>query len=574
MSFITKKFFTMLAGSVLSNIVFSLVLLSDTIIAGLFLGEHAVAAINLISPVYSFAASLGMLFSLGIPILYSRAIGRFEQEEANRTLGLGLTSTIGVGIVLFALLQLGGERYLAFYQASPVIMVQARQYFFWMRLVVLFLPVATLLPGMVFADGDETLSTLSDVLSAIVNIVVSLLFARTMGLGGIGLGSLVGTIAGLAICIVHFLSARNSLSPVFSFSWRRLFAVMRYSAIDACDLLFLSVFVAIMNKFLLVRFGADSLILISVITFVSELAFFLDAVGETMTPIMSIYLTGHCYEGVRRIWTNSKWTAVLLGMATTAATWALSPLVPTILGVDDATMATTVVRGVRILACEMPFISLLYVLTSYYVLADRIRLGVVVSALYELLLSTPLCMLGAYVRGFDGMFCGMVVATAAAWYVLAASVAIRYGRSEWPLLLGARERDVDSYLFPLVAEPEQIVSAHARIEGMLIENGISPSASMRLLMLFEDLFMDIHDRNPGRTVEGECALVMSRNHLRLIEMDNGVIFKPADQDATPTSWREYVLMQLVSRGVDDYRYVKAISFNRNLFEIDLADGER
>ena len=95
-----KKFYSMLLGGIMSSIVVSLVLISDTTIAGILVGDKAVAGINLVAPAYSFAAFLGMIFALGAPILYSKALGSFNKVEADRVFHFGLTATLGSGILL------------------------------------------------------------------------------------------------------------------------------------------------------------------------------------------------------------------------------------------------------------------------------------------------------------------------------------------------------------------------------------------------------------------------------------------------------------------------------------------
>ena len=59
--------------------------MSDTIIAGLIVGENGVNGVNLVMPVYSLASFFALVFSLGAPIIYSHQIGAFQKEEADRT---------------------------------------------------------------------------------------------------------------------------------------------------------------------------------------------------------------------------------------------------------------------------------------------------------------------------------------------------------------------------------------------------------------------------------------------------------------------------------------------------------
>lgn len=55
--------------------VVSVLLMSDSVIAGTVIGSDAVAGITLVTPIYSLAAFFGAVFSLGVPIVYSTEMG-------------------------------------------------------------------------------------------------------------------------------------------------------------------------------------------------------------------------------------------------------------------------------------------------------------------------------------------------------------------------------------------------------------------------------------------------------------------------------------------------------------------
>ena len=150
-----KKYRSMLVGGTLSSMIVPILLLSDTLIAGSMIGDAAVAGINLVLPVYSFASFFAMLCSLGVPILYSGAIGRFQKDEADRIFATGITASLGCGALLFVLLTLFDDTYLAFYGASADVLAHAVPYMLWMRWIVLLLPISNYLLAMIFADGTK-----------------------------------------------------------------------------------------------------------------------------------------------------------------------------------------------------------------------------------------------------------------------------------------------------------------------------------------------------------------------------------------------------------------------------------
>ena len=77
--------------------VVSVLLMSDSIIAGAVIGSNAVAGITLVTPIYSLSAFVATVFSLGIPIIYSREMGEFNKKEADKAFGFGLVMCITGG---------------------------------------------------------------------------------------------------------------------------------------------------------------------------------------------------------------------------------------------------------------------------------------------------------------------------------------------------------------------------------------------------------------------------------------------------------------------------------------------
>ncbi len=198
-------------------VVVSVLVLADSVIAGVMLGSDAVAAICLIVPAYSLAAFAGNMVSLGVPILYNRAMGKFDKESARQSFAMGLTLSLVMGLFLFVIFMLFGNSYLEFFGASPEILALAMSYFFWYKFTILMLPLMVLMLEMVLADGDEWISTLAGVVQVVSNIGCSILFCNFMGIAGVSLGSVVGTALAILVTFLHFVRPGNSLKLGFYF---------------------------------------------------------------------------------------------------------------------------------------------------------------------------------------------------------------------------------------------------------------------------------------------------------------------------------------------------------------------
>ena len=286
----SAKFYKMLLSGTLSMTVVSLLLMSDSIVAGRVLDSDAVAGITLVIPLYSLAAFFASIFSLGVPIIYSRQMGEFHKKEADRTFGFGLLMSLILGILLFLLALCFGDIYLRNAAPPGEILDNARKYLFWIRFNILILPLQMLITAMVYADGDEKLSAAADLVGGVGNIIASILLSQVMGIAGISLASFLANFVSLLILLTHFIKKSNSLRFNLYFSIKLIKEVFYYSIIDAATYLFIAILTAALNAFVSARFGPKYLLMISVVTLWNEMQIIFDGVGEAVGPILGIYL--------------------------------------------------------------------------------------------------------------------------------------------------------------------------------------------------------------------------------------------------------------------------------------------
>ncbi len=571
-SFMSRKFYSILLGGTLTSVMVSVLLLSDTVIAGTVLGENAVVGISLVTPMYSLSAFFGYLFSLGLPILYSNAMGRFDKKSADRYFGFGLTVSVSIGVIMFVSLLFLGDRYLQSYQPSAAVFEQAKAYFFWYKLTILVMPLSDLMIEMLLADGDEKTCTVASLVRIVSNLLLSILLCRHLGIAGIGMGTFCGTILSLAICFSHFLQPGNSLVPNVFFSWSIIPEVVRYSTIDAGTYLFLAAFTAMMNRFVVSEFGSDHLILVSIILILKEGQLVFDGIGEAITPIMSIYLGEGLYDGVRRCWRLAEVTAVLEGLVMTLLVMISSFFLPQMLGIQDPALADCAIRGIRLMSLSLPFVSLLYLVTSYDLVIDRIWLGFFICAMRDLLQAMPLAMMLGRLFDENGMFTGVMLAPIFSYVVGMLFVRLRYGKENYPLMLADREKSVRAWLYDVKVEPEAIIDVQGRIARNLVENGVDDQTVGMVKLLVEELFVLVYEKNNGDPgVKGECGVIIEEDGVRLIMKDDGVLFDLSDENAEVVSFAVFAVSSYMTSMGKNKQNLTTMSFNRNTFLIRRAE---
>ncbi len=566
-TFLSTKYRSMLLGGTAMAVMVSALIMADALIAGVLLGEDAVAGVNLVLPVYSLASFFAMAFSLGVPILYSGRIGAFRREEAERVFGMGLLMTAAAGAAMFLALRWFGEAYLNCFGPGEQALRSAREYLVWMKYVVLLLPAAELLHGMVYADGDEPVSVAGSLLSGLGNVLLSIPLCYFAGMRGLGLATFLSQLLAVAAELLHFLRRSNSLRLKPSFSFRTLREILKYSIVDACTYLFLFLFTAAMNRYVIRSFGAGMLILASVVALVKEAQLIFDGIGEAVTPILSVYLGEKTYPGVREVWGYARRTANLEGAAVSALLIVFAPLIVRAFDVSDPQLARLACRGLRIVSLSLVFSCHLYLEASYDILADRIPLGVLVSALRDVALPLPLAVIGGALGGVTGMFCGLMLSQPAAFGLSYLYIRRRYGEKNYPLFLADREGSGKRLFYEFEITPENVVQVRDRLGKALEERGCPGRTVSRTMLLFEELFMAVYDRNPGRRVLAECAVEPGKR-VRLIEKDDGAVFDLTREDRRADSLRAYVISNLIGAFTPRRAHFLTLSFNRNVFEIE------
>ncbi len=565
-TFMQRKFGGMLVSGTLTMIIVTALSLSDTFIAGAFLGKAAVEGINLVTPMYSLAAFFASVFSTGVPIIYNSEMGKFNKDGADKAFGLGFTMTIAIGCIMFIILMPLGDSYLRFYEPTNEVFELSRSYFFWYKFTILLLPLSMLMSEMVFADGDETLSTASGLTQFISNIVISLLLCGRFGIAGIGFGSFAGTLLSLIVSFLHFSRKTSSLRINFYVSFKMTLSVIKYSIVDAGTYLFIAIVTAVLNRFVTAAYGEDMLILVSVIMLTKELQLLFDGIGNAMTPIIMIYLGENSFGGVEGLCRLAKKTAVLEGIALTVVSMLIAPLVPRMLGVTDPVIAEYVTGGLRIVSIGFTFTSLLYLTSSYYLLIDKIPIAFVMCALRDAAISVPLAVIMGSTFGIYGMFAAFAIAPAAAYGISMQYVYCRYGKESYPLLIKEKEDEVKSFFYEINIEPESIITLQADIAGELEKFGIDKRVIGRIKLLIEELYMLIYEKNGQKSVRGECTMIIDNNEVTLITKDDGVLLDLAEEDAAAGTIGEYLISNYM-RVLAGKQHLITMSYNRNVFEI-------
>lgn len=220
---VSKIFYRYLLPAIMANMVTSIYVLADTIIIGKGIGSEAMAALNIVLPLFTTFYGIGLLFGVGGSVLMSIARGRGDYKLGECYFTLSVLLNTLTCIVYTIVLWIFKEPIVRFLGATDITMPYVLEYVPYIILGLSAFAFSTFLQTFVRNDGAPKLAMVAVVTGGILNVILDLVFVYPLGLGmaGASIASVLGAACTTCILLFHFCSKSNGLRlslRKFSFS--------------------------------------------------------------------------------------------------------------------------------------------------------------------------------------------------------------------------------------------------------------------------------------------------------------------------------------------------------------------
>ncbi|MEG2851784.1 MAG: MATE family efflux transporter [Hydrogenoanaerobacterium sp.] len=209
-----KKVFAGLAlPSIFSMVFSSIYMMSDGIFVGRFIGEHALAAVNLIMPVAMIIFALSDMIAVGSSVKVSTALGEGNIEKAKHLFSASVLMIIGLGFV-FSVLGLFFIKPLIFSLIKDKMLAEmAYSYARVFTLAFPFIMPLFAMDNFLRACGQAKYGMWLNIIVSVLNIALDWFFIAHLGLGieFSAISSVISMFLGVIFCFAPFFTGKLTL---------------------------------------------------------------------------------------------------------------------------------------------------------------------------------------------------------------------------------------------------------------------------------------------------------------------------------------------------------------------------
>lgn len=569
--FCEQKFSSMLISGTFTKAVMYLMLLSDSIIAGYFIGASGVAGINAITPVTAIVTFFGDLVSTGVGIVFARETGAMRKDRADKIYGQGLIISIGMGLLSALLIFVSRDMYFAVSGITGDILNNALEYYRLVPINAFLTIVIFYLEQMVYSDGDELCNNICYGFQIGGNVILSIILTKFFGMTGIILGSVIGNALGILVCCWHFFRKCNTLHFVWHLSIKDFLLTSRYSIVDSSVYICWGLMDYVMISHVSGHYGENGLITLAVVVSLIEFGVVMDGVGMAMQPLIGTYFGEGNPKLIKRVMKSGIKASIIEGAAATLLILIFAKQFCALFGITDGEALAPSIAAIRIVCLGFIFCSLVSLTTSYYMLIDRIGMATAIACFQNGLLYIILPITGSLLFGFYGMWAGFVVAPAVALTTAMLFVFFRFKKDNFPFLLKSLESDIE--VLDGTLTPDAAVALSKEVSDSLLARQYPAGEANRAALFVEETGLTILDMNSNskKPVLMELSLFFEEDSVLIIERDSGKLFDLTDPDVQVKGLSGFILSGLMASH-QEKAYLVTTGYNRNMLRF--SKGEK
>lgn len=426
-------FFPTLVGMVFN----SLLNICDGMFVGHGVGSNALAAINIVAPLFLVCTGVGLMFGIG-----ASAIGSIRLAENNvKAARIIMTQAYIAGALIFGAVILVSLLFtrpvLYMLGCSPLLENLASDYLLWLLPGLMFFYLQCVGMMLIRLDGSPKYAMSVQIVAAVINIVLDwvMVFPMGMGIKGASIATSLSCIIGGLMVLVYFLRFSDKLKFYrLKLSWKSLrlslrntVYMMKIGLATFIAELSLGVMIVTGNFMFMAYLGEPGVAAYSIGCYLFPMIFSIsNAVAQASQPIISFNYGAGQFQRVSQALRIALLTACVCGVLISLGMWIGSPVLTHIFLSPSETAYCLAAGGLPILGSCAIFFAINITFIGYYQSRELAGRSIVYMLLRGIVFLVPGFILLPRIVGATGLWLAIPTAEFLTLLVITALYATRH----------------------------------------------------------------------------------------------------------------------------------------------------
>lgn len=378
-----KKFFKFAIPSVISMWVFSFYSMVDGMFVAWGVGENALAAVNLSTPLTCLIFSIGLLFSVGTSTVISIALGKGDEKEACNIFNQNLFVLSIVALTFSAFILLNLEKVALFLGATEHTLTHVKEYVGVIAPFAVFFMVSYNLEVLVKADGSPHISAIGVISCALMNVLLDYVFVMHFGWGvmGAALATGLAQVTSTTIFIVYFVVKKTHLNfGKFRFKLSIYRRILPIGLPDGITELSGGLVVFMFNQTILAVIGEQGIVSYTVISYVNTLVLMtMSGISQGIQPLCSFYYGREDRKSYHTLLRYGLTAVAVMSLTAFAIGQFGSSIITSMFLAKESEMFSYTVWALRLFSCSFLVLGFNVIFAGFFTAIERPRYSLTIS---------------------------------------------------------------------------------------------------------------------------------------------------------------------------------------------------
>lgn len=193
--------------SIVAMLLQTVITITDGYFTGNYVGDSALAAINLGLPILYVYLGTGLCVGVGGSVISGRLLGAKNRQKASEVFAQTIVTAIAISAIISLVVFMLFTPILGLLKAEGQLSVYFTDYYRIMLITYPCMVLGTILGMFIRVDGKPQICMLVSIMGCILNVIMDYIFVAVIGLGvrGSAIGSLIVQIITVLVQIIYFV---------------------------------------------------------------------------------------------------------------------------------------------------------------------------------------------------------------------------------------------------------------------------------------------------------------------------------------------------------------------------------